>query len=366
MVTPEFPPACGGIGYYVHSLAKELRRKGTEVEVFVRGGKGRGEFEGVPFERLPVMGVPPFNNPSFARSVERRPAFRTVDLVHIHGSSMPLIGDGLPRVVTSHWCIREGTRPFYRRIDGAESLYRNLMFHPFCIAEERLVRGCDAFTVVSPSMRDDYRRDYGIEGEVVFNGVGGESLSRPEVPRKFSVVCVASLKWGKGLVDLLKAVPLVTAAFPPVSIHLYGEGYLRGGLERMVRRMGAKNVQLHGDVGHEELLREVASASVLVLPSYYEGLPNSILEAMACATPVVATRVRGNAELVADGVNGLLCEPSDPRGLADAIVALLGDPARARKMGRNGRRIAREKYTWDRVADRFIGIYEKTTERKCR
>ncbi|MCX5868216.1 MAG: glycosyltransferase, partial [Proteobacteria bacterium] len=84
-----------------------------------------------------------------------------------------------------------------------------------------------------------------------------------------------------------------------------------------------------------------------------EGMPNVLLEAMAAALPVVATRVPGSEELVRDGENGFLVDKDDLKGLAQALEKLVSQPGVRRQMGMEGRKIARE-YSWERIAVRFV------------
>jgi glycosyltransferase involved in cell wall biosynthesis len=89
-------------------------------------------------------------------------------------------------------------------------------------------------------------------------------------------------------------------------------------------------------------------------------MPNALLEAMAAARPVVATRVGGAAELLESGTAGLLVPPDDPCGLAEALGQLLADPALARRMGLKGRDLATSRYSCSRMADAFARLYGST------
>jgi glycosyltransferase involved in cell wall biosynthesis len=101
----------------------------------------------------------------------------------------------------------------------------------------------------------------------------------------------------------------------------------------------------------------MAAADVIVLPSWSEGLPLAVLEAMACGKPVVATPVGGVARAVVDGVTGLLVPPGEPGRLAAAIGALLHDPAAAERMGTEGRRRVEERYSLDRFTRSVDALY---------
>jgi glycosyltransferase involved in cell wall biosynthesis len=113
-----------------------------------------------------------------------------------------------------------------------------------------------------------------------------------------------------------------------------------------------------GFVPHEELGELYDRAALVVCPSYREGLPLCVLEAMAHGKPVVASAVGGIPELVEDGVTGLLVEPGDVAGLRAAIERLLADPALRRRLGRGARARVAERCSWDRVTAATVAAYE--------
>ncbi len=111
-----------------------------------------------------------------------------------------------------------------------------------------------------------------------------------------------------------------------------------------------------------EVIQLLTHAAVFVVPSVYEPMGIVNLEAMACETPVVASRVGGIPEVVEDGVTGLLVPPADPPALAAAVNELLRDPERGREMGKAGRRRVLEHFTWRAVAERTLELYRRLIE----
>jgi glycosyltransferase involved in cell wall biosynthesis len=112
-----------------------------------------------------------------------------------------------------------------------------------------------------------------------------------------------------------------------------------------------------GFVPHGELARLYERAAVVVFPSRQEGLPLSLLEAMAHGCPVVATRVGGIPQLVHDGDTGLLVPPGEPAALRSAIETVLADPALGRRLGRAARRRVGALCSWDRVTELTLEAY---------
>jgi glycosyltransferase involved in cell wall biosynthesis len=112
-------------------------------------------------------------------------------------------------------------------------------------------------------------------------------------------------------------------------------------------------------VPHEQLVQKYRQADLVVNPSLSESFGMSLIEAMACETPVVATAVGGMKETVVHGQTGLLVPPNDAVALADAMAAVLDDPHRAREMGVAGRARAVERFSWDRIVGDLLGHYDR-------
>jgi glycosyltransferase involved in cell wall biosynthesis/GT2 family glycosyltransferase len=172
------------------------------------------------------------------------------------------------------------------------------------------------------------------------------------------VLSLARLDPQKGLSDLLEAAVHVREA----SFVLAGEGPERHRLEETVRSLGiGSRVRFLGY--REDVPELLAACDIVVLPSVYEGLPISILEAMAAEKPVVATNIGGIREAVRDGETGLLVPPHDPAALSAAIRSVLQDPGLARRLGRAGReRVLREFSAGDMVR-KVTELYESVLTR---
>jgi glycosyltransferase involved in cell wall biosynthesis len=148
------------------------------------------------------------------------------------------------------------------------------------------------------------------------------------------VVHVASFTPKKRHEDLLHAARLLLDEQPDVTFLLVGDGPLRTEMEARARELGVEHKVRF--LGHRlDAVRIMAAGDLFVLPSLYEGLPISLLEAMAVGRPAVATRVGAIPEVVTEGVNGLLVEPCDPPLLAASMRQVLNDPVMQERFSRN-------------------------------
>jgi len=165
----------------------------------------------------------------------------------------------------------------------------------------------------------------------------------------------------KGHPWLIAAAPLVLREFPNTRFVLAGDGTARPEFEAQVARLRVQNNFIF--LGRRDDVPDVlASCDIAVLPSRAEGLPNAVLEYMSAGLPTIASRVGGNAELVEDGVTGLLVPPEDSDALANAVGRLLRDPDLTRKIATNGQKMATENYSFERLIRQTDALYTELLE----
>lgn len=167
---------------------------------------------------------------------------------------------------------------------------------------------------------------------------------------------VGRLNWAKDLGTLIAAFAHILARRDDVALVLVGEGEDRSALEAAITQVGVSDrVFMLGDRGDVPDL--LPAFSMFAMSSISEGYSIALLEACACALPIVTTRVGGNSEIVTDGVNGLVVPPRAPEALAAAIDSLLDDPRRAAEMGRAGRAWLLSNATFEVMASRYLDVY---------
>ncbi|MBF6444240.1 glycogen synthase [Nocardia farcinica] len=380
MLTREYPPEVyGGAGVHVTELTARLRTL-SEVTVHCMGAP---RADAVVHEPDPALAGANAAVRMLSAQLRMADAASEVDVVHSHTWYTGLAGHlaatlyGIPHVLTAH--SLEPRRPW-----KAEQLGGGYRISSW--SERNAMEHADAVIAVSEGMRHDVLDAYpAIDPDrvhVVHNGIDPtlwhpgapvpgerpvlEELGvRPDLP---IVAFVGRITRQKGVGHLLAAarnfdpdIQVVLCAGAPDTPELAAE--TAAAVERL--RAGRENVFWVQQMLPTEQIRQIlAAAAVFVCPSVYEPLGIVNLEAMACATAVVASDVGGIPEVVDDGVTGrlvhydALAAEEYERGLAEAVNAVAGDPALAARYGEAGRARAIADFDWTRIAARTIEVYE--------
>jgi glycosyltransferase involved in cell wall biosynthesis len=207
---------------------------------------------------------------------------------------------------------------------------------------------------------------------VVYNGCDVDTfvysdVDRISIRRKIGIstndkviIFVGRILRSKGVYELINAFKALTDSYADLHLILIGNGPESATINAMAFSNGLRNkVHMTGSMPHSEISHWLSAADIFVLPSHNEGLPNVVLEAMACSLPVIATRVGGIPEAIEDGQSGVLIREKDPDSLIQAIHHLLSDEDLARKMGINGRRAVEQKFSWQKNAEEMLRIYRE-------
>ena len=381
LLTREYPPEVyGGAGTAVEYLARELRKL-VAVGVYCWGSP-RAEPDVHAFKPWNELAEPkPESAAVQAMSIDLAmgAASKGADLVHSHtwyanlGGHLAKLMWSIPHVMTIH--SLEPLRPW-----KAEQLGGGYALSLFC--ERTGIEAADAVIAVSHGVRKDVLDCYPnvdpSRVHVIHNGIDPEIYRRLVSPETLTHYGVdASRPYAffngritrqKGLPHLLNAVlkldnkhQVVIAASSPDTPEIAAEV---DGLVEQVRAQGRDLVWIDRFIPRDDLIHLHSHASVFVCPSIYEPFGLVILEAMACETAVVASRVGGIPEIVVEDKTGFLVDfnPDDTdafaAGLAQKIRLLLDDPVRARNMGEAGRQRAVEDFGWPSIAARTLDLYK--------
>jgi starch synthase len=387
MMTREYPPEVyGGAGVHVTELVAQLRHL-CEVDVHCMGVPRETAFAHQPDPAL-ALADPPANPALSTLSADLRMAHAAAgaSVVHSHTWYTGMAGHlaamlhAVPHVLTAH--SLEPMRPWKAEQLGGG--YRVSLW-----VEKTAVEAADAVIAVSAGMRRDVLSAYPAldpsRVHVVKNGVDTavwhptppdpEESVLAELgvdPSRPMVAFVGRITRQKGVPHLIAAahrfdpaVQLVLCAGAPDTPEIAAE--VRTAVDELAAtRTGVFWVRDFLPV--HEISEILSAATAFVCPSVYEPLGIVNLEAMACGTAVVASDVGGIPEVVDDGVTGTLVhhDPNDPRGfeadLAEAVNALVEDPAKAARYGAAGRQRCIDEFSWARIAEQTVEIYRKVSE----
>ncbi len=236
----------------------------------------------------------------------------------------------------------------------------------------------DAYYQILSSRSYPYMTSHGFRPEQIVhipNGVDSEKFRpvperRPDPAKpERTIICVARLQYPKGIDVLLHAwgrmlhAPGEWRSHLKPKLLLVGEGPLRPQLERMAAELGiAESVEFLGL--RRDVIALLQQSWGFVMPSRWEGMPNALLEAMACGLPCIATRVSGSEDIIVNGVNGMLVESEQPVELAHALQCILADTVLAQRLAQEGRATVLRDYEIARIVERCEELYQRVLTRQ--
>ncbi len=396
VLTNEYPPNIyGGAGVHVENLVREMARAESgahSIRVLCFGNQHE------ELANLGVKGIEPgtrfdFRDPGFAKVAEvlardilMAGEIGEADVIHCHTWYTHFAGCLLrellkaPLVLTTH--SLEPQRPWKEEQLGPG-------YRVSCWLEKTAYRNADGVVAVSGAMKEDVQKLYGVSPEkvrVIYNGIDPDVYSpAPDTsvlgkygidPAKPFLLFVGRITRQKGIIHLVRALPSIEAgvqavlcAGAPDTPEIGRE--MEQSVEQARRKSANPIFWIPEFLPPKEIISLYSLASVFVCPSIYEPFGLINIEAMACATPVVASAVGGIPEIVVDGQTGLLVpfdpagpenpEPKDPDGfsarLAAAVNRVLASRDFARELGKRGRMRVEERFSWKSIAAQTLQFY---------
>jgi glycosyltransferase involved in cell wall biosynthesis len=403
---------CGGQGVYLWFLARELARLGHRVDVlvgppypdpmpFARSVEEleNREFWGKWFVRdyadfFPAPGPLRIFHPlhfyelaasrlgflpePFAASLRALHAFRRrlragdrYDVVHdvqcLGWGMLGIQALGTPIVTTLHHPLTVDRRASFQRDQGFKDALGTMTFYPIGM-QSFVARRVSRVITSSQASAGRIARDFGVDARrirMLGNGLD-TSVFRPDpaLPRRNSeILCVGRASDpNKGIAILVRALARLPRS---VRLTLVDRDYADHEGRRLARELGcADRLNVTGPVPTSELREHYCRATLVVVPSLFEGFGLPAAEAMACGTPVVATRAGALPEVVETGRGGILVPPGDAEALAKGIATLLEQPAARAELSREAPARIEAAYSWQTVAARTAEVYDEVVEER--
>jgi glycosyltransferase involved in cell wall biosynthesis len=374
-----YPPFIWGAEVFCQHVAEHMARRGHEVHVVTNRDDcpGLDRFpnlppdeivNGVHVHRVRSVKVRYLQTPSLIRPLTRKAlelhARQPFDLIHAHI---------FPALVSGARMERATRLPLLVTVQGPDLAYFpgsplvnaivKWLTKP-ALPHARLVQA------VCHSLAERARLFGARETVVVPNGVDTAKFKpadRAAVRRQLGcetsgklVVCAARLNPEKCHEVLVRSIAELRRRQVPVRLLLIGTGPLKDALQQQVHELGLDGqVQFLGYQPHDKLAQYLAAGDVFALASVAEGLPVSVLEAMACGTAVVATRVDGTPDIITDGANGFLVPPRDGAALTARLEQALSDDTLRQRLADAGLQRIREKFSWEKVLQDMEAVYAR-------
>ena len=285
------------------------------------------------------------------------------DLVHTHSSKAGFLGRfaarlaGVKAIVhTPHgfYFLNQkpgGRRTFYLNLERAAGRVTDRMI---TLSSTEMAEAVDN-GIIPPDRA--VLIENGIEVPTPSDPIAVARLRETLAPgAKYVVGTAARLTPQKGPFDFVRMVSVLAQTLPGIQVLWCGDGELRGPVEDLARELGAENC-LHFLGYRTDVLDVVSAMDAFVLTSHWEGLPYTILDAMALEKPVVATAAVGTRDIVQNGITGFLTPVGDPEAAARAVVRLLTSPAEARRMGAAGKEMILRRFSQEAMVKRTGQLY---------
>ena len=380
-ISQEYPPETGwgGIGSYTYEMAHALAGAGHRVTVISRAVNGESitNSDGIEVHRIAPApkwdSLPVFWRlnrvwPGFAWAAMRKVRIinrnHPIDIVEaaegradgFFVSYMP----GRPKLVTRLHTARIFIDQF-NGLSAKQGGYREYWIEKQSISRANLV------TAPSKAVIDLTRTWLPLSEKttlVVHNPIDQSNFPASTSVRKDTVLYAGRLERNKGAETMKEAIPILLRRFPSLEFRIVGsDGLDRDGQSWRQKILNSLEAGQRTKVRFEEMARTdlvqaYQEAAVCILPSTWENSSYTLLEAMACGTPVVACNSGGSPELIENGVSGFLIPVNNPEALVARIAQLLDEPTLRKSMGANARRRIEESFSIDRILPEMIAAYD--------
>lgn len=276
------------------------------------------------------------------------------DIVHMHSSFGPSFYRSLPFIYMSSWA----KKPMIDHIHGSEfdKLYTNASER-----KKKLVRKawgkCNRFIVLSESWKERFSEVIPNEKMTVIENysIVKDGINRSQCHNQ--VLFLGAINQMKGCYDMVDVIKRVAEVVPDIKMVVAGAGEIEQVKSKAIAEGVAEHFAFPGWVRGEQKEKLLKESDVFFLPSYTEGMPMSVLDAMGYGLPIVASNVGGIPRIVHEGENGFMREPGDTAGFTEAIIQIMTSDAMRINMGKQSMEIVKERYSLEKHIELLENVY---------
>ncbi len=358
VVSDLYPSVVGGVGLHAHEMSRLQAREGHDVTVLTyRNASGQPSSEdrdGYHIIRSNASLCLFGNTISFSQLSSLLKYWDSYDIVHAHSHlffstvlcTLARKFRSTPLVVTNHGLVSQTAPQWLQKI--------------YLPTIGRWIFGTADAVICYTETERDQMVDLGVSPDkihVIHNGIDTSVFvpSNPTSPKK-QILWIGRFTPGKGVEYLLKGFGAFSRRFPDYTLVMVGRGPLKDDFVRMIREMDLEDkVVLRDFIPNGKLPGLYQESSLFVLPSFEEGVPRTILEAMACGRAVICTALPQLVDIVSGC--GILIPTADAGAVADALSELTSDPALAHNLGQSARAKVVSQYSWDDTVAKTLDLY---------
>ena len=368
-----YPDVVGGLPIHVNHLCRDISRMGYHSTVLACTTKKNHGEDGIEDCNIIYHKIlfSPFGN-SFSPSI-----FRTLlkikddyDLIHAHShlsfstimaSLVRKIG-GPPLIITSHGIMSASTPDWFN------------MFYMKTVGKWTL-RSADKIICYTQMEKNKLAHMLKIDCEkirVIPNGIDTDlfhpdegSYKKKSLSNEISILWVGRFVRGKGVEYIVHAAKILVREFPNLKILLVGDGPLKSEIEGLIGNFGLeKNITIKENIANENMPEIYQKSDIFVLSSLNEGVPKTLLEAMACGKPVIVSEFPHLAELIKN--TGLTFPKGDVNSLVNKIIKLIKNKELAENLGKNGRNKVIKNHSWNNTVKKTVNLYRDMLGKKLK
>lgn len=358
VATDLYPYSIGGLGVHVHELSKEIAKRGHQVTVFTCEKYPKSNhniadgYDVYYFKPLIIpfgISVPPSLLPILFNKVDE------FDIVHAH----------------SHLFFSTYMTAFVRKFKKIPLIVTNHGFVsqrlPFTVQKIVLplvtkwtYLNADAVICYTSEMKEEME-NWGVRTDnvrIIHNGVNAEFFRPLNLNKEYDIIWVGRYVPGKGIEFLIQSLSELKKQLNNFKVLMIGSGPLKKSIEELIIKSNLSNhISLIDNISNDDLPHYYNKSKLFVLTSIEEGVPRTILEAMACGLPVVCSDLPQLKTLI-DG-SGILVPKKDSISISNAVIKILSDDKLYEKLSTNARKMIVTKYSWEDTVNKTIQLYEE-------
>lgn len=377
MLSSDFLPNIGGVAAYVYEVSKQLLQEGHEVTILTKydgfGWQIREEIlDGLRVIRVPFAPVKKLQDLEYVvrtrKIIKDLIAREAIDIIHWHTlnkDAKVMRGIQFPKGVIVHTNHFVWFREMYRAGQFAK-LQRMIPFTDHIIAPSHEIEEMSRAVFPDGGVT---RIPNGVDPTSFYpdGTLGAKTRLDYGIPDDHTVVVTTNrMSEEKGMGYLIDAIPELLQKYEKLSFIMAGDGpelrYFEGKISESTRN----NPRVHflGRIRNNDILPIVNAGDIFLQTSLEEGCSISVLEAMACAKPVVATLVGGNPDIVRHDVTGVMIAPKSSKAVAQGLEKLISNPDKATLYGENGKKAVHEELNWEQLTKRIVALYNESLAQK--